>query len=125
LGQDLKRLATYVDDNNIQNIKIDYFGGGLPSYYIPDSTEWRSGYGPTTGWLAVSATFYQMSKLHGEEEGKWSYSWLDDYQPVAVIGDSILVYNITPEDLIKNPPSSPYPIIKYDVPKKIINNNQL
>jgi hypothetical protein len=50
-GQDLKRLATYVDDNNIQNIKIDYFGGGLPNYYIPDSSEWRSGYGPTTvGW---------------------------------------------------------------------------
>lgn len=124
-GQDLKRLATYVNDNNIQNLKIDYFGGGLPSYYIPDSTEWRSGYGPTSGWLAVSATFYQMSKLHGEEEGKWSYGWLDDYQPVAIIGDSILVFNITPEDLIKNPPKSSYPIIKYDVPKKIINNNQL
>jgi hypothetical protein len=66
-----------------------------------------------------------MSKLHGEQEGKWSYGWLDDYQPVAIIGDSILVFNITPEDLIKNPPHSSYPIIKYDMPKKIINNNQL
>ena len=124
-GQDLKRLASYVEDRNIKGLKIDYFGGGLPSYYIPDSVEYRSGYGPTTGWLAVSATFYQMSKLHGEKEGKWSYSWLDSYAPVKIIGDSILLYHITPEDLAANPPTSPYPIIKYDTPKQIENNNQL
>lgn len=125
-GQDLKRLDSYVAANNIKNMKIDYFGGGLPSYYIPDGTEWRSGYGPTTGWLAISATFYQMSKLHGREEGKWSYSWLDDYKPVKIIGDSILVYYISPQDLIDRPPKSPYPITKYDTPKQNnLNVNQL
>lgn len=125
-GQDLKRLSAYTTANNINSIKVDYFGGGLPSYYIPESTEWRSGYGPTTGWLAVSATFYQMSKLHGREEGKWSYNWLDEFKPVKIIGDSILVYYISPQDLLNHPPKSPYPITKYDTPKQDnVNINQL
>ena len=113
-GQDLKRLATYVEENDIKDIKVDYFGGGLVEYYLPQATEWRSGYGPTSGWLAVSATFYQMSKYQSREEGKWSYDWLEDYKPYTIIGDSILLFNISRTDLIKNPPQSPYPIIKYD-----------
>jgi hypothetical protein len=116
-GQDLKRLKNYVDENQIKDLKLDYFGGSIPTYYIPDAQEWRSGFGPTTGWLAVSATFYQMSKLHGQEEGKWSYAWLDNYKPEAIIGDSILVFHITQKNLNDNPPISPYPITKYDIPK--------
>lgn len=113
-GQDLKRLATYVQDNQIDTIKIDYFGGGVPEYYISGVQKWRSGNGPTTGYLAVSATFYQFSKMFGPQEGKWSYEWLSDYKPVAIIGNSILVFNITPEELAANPPKSPYPITTYD-----------
>jgi len=125
-GQDLKRLTNYVQANNIHNLKIDYFGGGLPIYYIPDSTQWRSGYGPTTGWLAVSSTFYQMSKLHGREEGKWSYSWLDNIAPEANIGNSILLYHITSQTLLDHPSTSPYPITGYDtIPAAKANNNQL
>lgn len=115
-GQDMLRLKQYIDDNNIKTIKLDYFGGSIPDYYIPQASEWHSSYGPTTGWLAVSATFYQSSKLYGEKENKWSYSWLDDYQPTAEIGGSILVFHITPEDLQKNPPVSPYPIKQIDYP---------
>lgn len=115
-GQDLLRLKKYVDDNNIEKIKVDYFGGSVPSYYIPQSQKWHSSYGPTTGWLAISATFYQSSKLYGEKEGKWSYGWLDNYKPTAEIGGSILVFHITSSDLMKNRPVSPYPIIKVDYP---------
>lgn len=113
-GQDLKRLANYVKENNIDVIKVDYFGGSVPEYYIPEAIKWRSGNGPTTGWLAVSATFFQSSKLFGEKESKWSYAWLEDFQPKAVIGNSILVYYISAEDLQTHPPRSPYPILKYD-----------
>jgi hypothetical protein len=113
-GQDLLRLKKYVDDNDINQIKVDYFGGSVPRYYIPQQTPWHSSYGPTTGWLAISATFYQSSKLYGEKESKWSYGWLDAYKPEAEIGGSILVFHITMEDLINNPPSSPYPITKID-----------
>ncbi|MFA5927005.1 MAG: glycosyltransferase family 39 protein [Patescibacteria group bacterium] len=113
-GQDLLRLKKYIDENNINEIKVDYFGGSVPSYYIPQAQSWHSSYGPTTGWLAVSATFYQSSKLYGPKEGKWSYHWLDKRKPNAIIGGSILVFNITDDDLIENPPESPYPITKVE-----------
>lgn len=118
-GQDLLRLKQYVDENQINKIKVDYFGGSVPSFYIPQAESWHSSYGPTTGWIAVSATFYQSSKLYGEKEGKWSYEWLDEYEPEAQIGGSILVFNITADDLIKNPPKSSYPITKIEFPGEI------
>lgn len=116
-GQDLLRLKKYVDDNNIKSIKVDYFGGSQTDYYLPQAREWHSSYGPTTGWIAVSATFYQSSKLYGEMEGKWSYSWLDNIKPETIIGGSILVFNVTSQDLKDNPPASPYPIKQIDIPK--------
>lgn len=116
-GQDLLRLKKYTEDNNIKSIKVDYFGGSQVSYYLPQAAEWHSAYGPTTGWLAISATFYQSSKLYGEKEGKWSYGWLDNIKPTATIGGSILVFNVTIQDLKDHPPKSPYPIKQIDTPK--------
>jgi hypothetical protein len=124
-GQDLLRLKKYVDDNNIQDIKVDYFGGSIPSYYIPQSREWHSSYGPTTGWIAISDTFYQSSKLYGPRENKWSYEWLDNYKPKAIIGGSILVFNISPDDLVKNPPKSSYEIKVIEYPKTNSENGNL
>ena len=124
-GQDLLRLKKYVDENKISEIKVDYFGGSVPSYYIPQSRAWHSSYGPTTGWLAVSATFFQSSKLYGPKEGKWSYSWLESYEPKAIIGGSILVYNITETDLLNNPAQSPYLIEAIDFPEENVTNSLL
>lgn len=116
-GQDLLRLKKYTEENNIKSIKLDYFGGSVPSYYMPQAVDWHSSYGPTTGWLAISATFYQSSKLYGEKEGKWSYGWLDEIKPTSIIGGSILVFNITSQDLKDHPPTSPYTIKQIDRPK--------
>lgn len=105
-GQDLNRLALFVKEREIKEIKVDYFGGGVPEINIKDQNpetnviEWHSNYGETTGWIAVSATFLQMSKYFGPKEGMPTYSWLEDnYKPEVVIGNSIFVYNVT--DLIK------------------------
>ncbi len=111
-GQDLIRLKQYVEDTSIKDIKLDYFGNVDPTYYIPDAKIWDSEYGPTTGWMAISATYYQASKMRGELCGKWSYHWLDSRKPKAIIGGSILVFNIEERDLATNPPTSPYPITK-------------
>jgi hypothetical protein len=111
-GQDLIRLKQYVEDTSIKDIKLDYFGNVDPTYYIPDAKIWDSEYGPTTGWMAISATYYQASKMRGELCGKWSYHWLDSRKPKAIIGGSILVFNIEDSDLATNPPTSPYPITK-------------
>ncbi len=122
-GQDLYRLRDYINENKIESIKVDYFGGSVPAKFIPQSTEWHSSYGPTTGWLAVSATYFQSSKLYGPKEGKWSYAWLEDHKPERIIGGSILVYNISNEDLAQHPPKSDYPIKVIEKPDvvEIIN----
>jgi 4-amino-4-deoxy-L-arabinose transferase-like glycosyltransferase len=95
-GQDLKRLAFWVEKNNIDKITIDYFGGSVPEYYLGDKVIiWHSKYGkPPSGWFAVSATYYQNSKWYSKVEGIPDYSWLDNRIPDAMIGYSILVYKV-------------------------------
>lgn len=104
-GQDLKRLAAWVETNNINKIRLNYFGGGVPEYYLGDKfVFWWENYPVSDitnqgGWLGVSATFLQAGR--GEADinfpGKSGYyNWLNVYQPVAIIGHSIFVYYIPP-----------------------------
>jgi hypothetical protein len=114
-GQDLKRLTNYVNQHpEIDKLHIDYFGGGVPSYYIDPSRliDWHSDQGPATGWFAISSTFFQFSKMYGVMEGKWDYSWLEPFKPVENFGGSIMLYHITPEDLREYPPNHLAPEIK-------------
>ena len=102
-GQDLKRLAAFSEANGIGDIRVDYFGGGSPRYYLGDTFEpWSSakGYPPGGGWFAVSATF-QMGAYGEPVEGfvrkaEDSYEWLRPFRPVARAGKSIFVYNLPP-----------------------------
>jgi len=85
-GQDLKRLVKFVDENKINKIDLDYFGGGSPKYYLGEKFEpWWSAKGePAQGeWLAVSVNTFQGNK---------DYSWLKDKTPVARAGTSIFIY---------------------------------
>ncbi|MEK7076458.1 MAG: glycosyltransferase family 39 protein [Patescibacteria group bacterium] len=99
-GQDLKRLADWVDANNIKKISLDYFGWADPSYYLGDKAVWiRNGRytnagefvrdNPDGGYIAVSVTFYQQSIATDK-----NYGWLTEYPPVIVVGNSIFVWHI-------------------------------
>jgi hypothetical protein len=96
-GQDLRRLKDFVDQNKIQRIAVDYFGGGSPRYYLGDKFEpWWSAKGPAHGWFAISATT-RMGAFGRTAPGfirkpEDSYLWLKDYQPVARAGKSIFIY---------------------------------
>ena len=99
-GQDLKRLAKFVEENNINKIKLDYFGGGSPTYYLQEKFEhWQSAKGQpeTNSWLAVSLTFLQNSQgkpVPGFHiNPKDTYNWLKDKKPTTRIGYSIFVYH--------------------------------
>jgi len=119
-GQDLRHLVAWVKENNIENIKVDYFGGGCTKYYFcdriisskdvgPESIseseaydcsnspfeEWHANNGKTTGWIAVSATFLQNSKWNKIQYGEMDYEWLRNLEPITTIGNSILVYYVT------------------------------
>lgn len=102
-GQDLKRLADWVKRNGVRNISLDYFGWADQSYYLGNNFNWiwagrykNAGEFlaefPQGGHIAVSASFYMGSR----EKPETSYAWLDDYKPLAVIGNSIFIWYISP-----------------------------
>jgi len=102
-GQDLKRLAEFVDENNIDKIYIDYFGGDDLNYRFGEKYQlWWGDKNPNelplNSWLAVSATLLQGGRGVPDSEYKEKtgyYNWLNQYEPVTVIGNSIFVYYIT------------------------------
>lgn len=98
-GQDLKRLAYYVEAHSIDHIAIDYFGAGSPQYYLGSAAEpWWSSRGPVHGYFAISASFRQGA--YGETP-PWftrapedSYEWLKPHEPVARAGESLFIYKL-------------------------------
>jgi len=101
-GQDAKRLADWVNANKIQKISLDYFGWADAGYYLGNKYVWINAGryknarefladNPGGGYIAVSKSFYMGSR----EKEETSYAWLDAYQPIADIGNSIFVWHIT------------------------------
>ncbi|NTU69387.1 phospholipid carrier-dependent glycosyltransferase [bacterium] len=95
-GQDNKRLAEWVEDNNINQISVDVFPGPMPAkYYLGNKmVEWHVQQGRPTGYFAISATFYQSSRAWKKANNNMDYAWLDELTPIKNIGGSILVYNL-------------------------------
>ncbi|MFA6551718.1 MAG: glycosyltransferase family 39 protein, partial [Patescibacteria group bacterium] len=96
-GQDLRRLAGFVEQNGIDKIKLDYFGGGSPTYYLGKKYQKMDAENVSLrhGWIAVSATLMQGGRAvasKGYDQNTTYYKWLDKYEPVAKIGYSIFVY---------------------------------
>lgn len=98
-GQDLIRLQDFVNQNKIDKISVDYFGGGNPRYYLGDKfIPWNSTKGYTSGWYAVSASIRTQAfgtPIKGfNRDEKETYNWLQTYSPVARAGSSIFIYKL-------------------------------
>ena len=110
-GQDVKRLAKWTDQitcyepggcQTIDKIYVDYFGGSDVEYYLKEKYEpWWGSRSPEElppgSYLAVSATFLQGGRglaAPGYDQPVGYYLWLNNYTPVAQIGNSIFVYRI-------------------------------
>lgn len=102
-GQDLKRLAIWVEEKNIDKIYLDYFGGGSPEYYLGEKYKYWDRSKPESefprgNYLAVSATQLQGQRalpVLGYKEPSFYYLWLNNYEPpIAKIGYSIFIYYI-------------------------------
>jgi len=101
-GQDLKRLKNWVDENHIDKIYVDYFGGGDTKYYL--GSKWKPWTGtnpakdfPKGNYLAVSATLLQGgmgNPVPGFNQPNGYYLWLKNYKPIARAGTSIFIYYI-------------------------------
>ncbi|MBP9727818.1 MAG: glycosyltransferase family 39 protein [Candidatus Moranbacteria bacterium] len=112
-GQDLKYLRNYIENTNkhctlietadpcgIDKIRVDYFGGSNPHYYLGDAfIPWWESRTPEAGWYAISTFFYQESLYKTRVPGSQSYAWLIDKKPLARAGDSFFIYYITEADI--------------------------
>lgn len=100
-GQDLKALGNFLKKEPGSKVVLSYFGTALPEYYgidaqelLPTGTEIHSkkinsNY-PQKEFLAISA-----SHLQGHMVGAETFEWLRNKKPIANLGYSILIYDIT------------------------------
>lgn len=106
-GQDLKRLTNFVNENHIDKIGVDYFGGGSPKYYLGNKfVPWQSSKGnpkdQDIDWLAVSINTLQgaLGQLapgqtrNPQDEYNWLSQIKNPYQPDYRVGTSIFVYKL-------------------------------
>lgn len=111
IGQDLPGLKLFMEENKIDKINLSYFGSidpkeyvnydYLPSPYfqqwVPDFvqyvtlTERYEDCSEKKGWVAISVTNLQNMRM----VNKTCFNWMKKYEPVAKIGYSIFVYNIS------------------------------
>jgi hypothetical protein len=103
-GQDLGRLRGYLDANHLDRICLGYFGHVDPALYGIEYTMPPTE--PTPGRCAVSANFlagypyaitYAGGRISGVRRGAWS--WFDRLEPVARVGRSIYVYDVSQADV--------------------------
>jgi hypothetical protein len=109
-GQDLGRLKAYLDARGVKHVCLGYFGHVDPHLYGIDFSLPPTK--PTPGLCAVSANFlagypyavtYAGERILGVGRGVWS--WFDRYRPVARVGRSIYVFDVTAEDISRASPS--------------------
>lgn len=110
-GQDLKRLKSWAEENQIEKIAVDYFGAGDPKFALGDKAEyWWSAKGTPQiegiEWLAVSVSTLQgaFGRLAPGQprQPEDEYRWLKDKEPVARAGTSIFIYSFPPLPISEN-----------------------
>jgi len=94
--QELTNKKSFPTETPIQKIRVDYFGGSSPEYYLKDMyTSWHSNNTPEPGWYAVSAGFYQESIYKKEQPANnINYSWLPENALIGRAGDSIFIFYV-------------------------------
>jgi hypothetical protein len=98
-GQDLKGLKKWMDENNVSEINLSYFGTADPAYYgircvyLPGSpffADKRVSGPKLPGYVAVSLT--NLRGVYFSPEARRFFTSLLERKPVARIGNSIQVY---------------------------------
>jgi hypothetical protein len=109
-GQDLEQLRGYLEERNIEQVHLSYFGNvdpaaygiqyePLPSHFSIGEVEGFTPFGPQPGIYAISVT-----NLSGQflVENPTVLDWFNHQDPIASIGHSINVYQVEPDS---NPPT--------------------
>jgi hypothetical protein len=118
-GQDLLELQAWLAEHpDPRPLHLAYFGQVIPevegiryegvpaepSFSSPDMEKWASGFGPKPGRYAVSVS-YVYGATYPVGDGHWGrrkvipgdFAYFREVEPIAIVGSSIYVYDITPE----------------------------
>lgn len=98
-GQDLKGLGRWMRSNGVGSIYLDYFGRGCPAYEGIRTVRDFEG-----GPIAVSVTNLVGVYREGDRD---RYNFLMDVEPRAIIGHSILVWDVPKPPGWKPKPGTP------------------
>ncbi|MBZ5534978.1 MAG: glycosyltransferase family 39 protein [Acidobacteriia bacterium] len=101
-GEELPRLASYVKENQIENIKLAYLGGGNPEFYGIHATMLEVPYAwephdvppklsPSPGTYAISVTLLQGAVFGDRHD---YFQFFRDREPAARLGGSIFIYRV-------------------------------
>jgi hypothetical protein len=104
-GQDLHALKGYLGEHKVEDVGLAYFGTVVPANVGIKSHRPPTGF-PQPGWYAISVSFVQ-GRPHAlrDSNGDRTPSGIDEFgyfrffEPVARIGYSINVYELTPQDI--------------------------
>ena len=107
-GQDLHALKTYLDQHpDITDIGLAYFGTVIPSRVGIEAHQAPTRY-PVPGWYAVSVNFVQgrphvIRDANGDRTavGVEEFGYFRFFKPVARIGYSIYVYQLSDQDVAR------------------------
>ena len=97
-GQDLFRLSRELQSRHVSHASLalwtsaDMSKMGLPAFGIPQPFQ------PVTGWFAISLRALRFGDLFHTTYPPGAFAWLSRYQPVARVGQTILLYYIPEPD---------------------------
>ena len=113
-GQDTKRLDDWLRLHSVPRINLaiqfafQSASGAVALgqvysdaylYYLKDRFDVLKPGVPTTGWVVVPGRLLRWGQSRPADKEGWSsdsFAWLAGYKPVAVIGNSIFIFNIPP-----------------------------
>ncbi len=90
-GQDLPELARTLQRRGIDEVRLAYFGMADPAHW---NIEYRSAEVREAGWYAVSRSYLSGWWPPGDR-----YGWLRAIPPTELVGGSIALIEVRPEDL--------------------------
>ncbi|MBI5003141.1 glycosyltransferase family 39 protein [Candidatus Woesearchaeota archaeon] len=97
-GQSLKETAQWLEDNGYgdQTIRMTYFGTEDPLYRGITSISIACAPTPGIHIISVNRLYDFMDNQYG------CANWLKDYEPIAVIGYSVFIYDIQDQEVLEN-----------------------
>jgi hypothetical protein len=91
-GQDVKRLDATLRRLGVKEVSVLVRGAGNVSRNLQAVARPLFAHRPVTGWIAISLTKLQYD---GTDQAPFDgYAWLEAYQPVATVGQTINIYYI-------------------------------